>query len=206
MKSRRLPHLLSALLLAATIRQSVAADVYRTYRNARFGYAVVYPATLMTPGRESDNGDGRHFRSRDGSVSLLVWGSGNGSHLSADAALRLVMRHWTRQNARITLAKGGIDRFVLSGFLGDKIFYQKTVLWNGAFHSLLWQYPTSLRRRLDAPVTRSALAFTPSFFARPRVQSVASRPPAPKAAPTPALVARATPRPSLTPLPAHGGY
>ena len=44
--------------------------------------------------------------------------------------------------------------------MGDAIFYEKTVLWKDAFHTLIWQYPQSQKARMDAPVTRTVAAFS----------------------------------------------
>ncbi|MBW3636947.1 MAG: hypothetical protein KY445_10890 [Armatimonadetes bacterium] len=49
-----------------------AQDTYRTYRNARFGTSVQYPANLLIPQPESKTRDGRKFLSRDGRIELTV--------------------------------------------------------------------------------------------------------------------------------------
>src|SRR5437588_5064694 len=50
---------------------------YRTYTNARFGYSISYPASVLVPQGESDNGDGQIFRSRDGHAEMRVFGRYN---------------------------------------------------------------------------------------------------------------------------------
>ncbi len=65
-----------------------------------------------------------------------------------------------RDRARITYAKAGMGWFVLSGYVGGDIFYEKTIARGDNFHTLIWQYPAALKRSLDVPLTRSVRTFT----------------------------------------------
>src|ERR1700744_2349576 len=56
---------------------AVAADAMTPYSNARFGYAVSYPAAQFTAQPESGNGDGRAFKAKGSSAQILVWGAYN---------------------------------------------------------------------------------------------------------------------------------
>jgi hypothetical protein len=146
-----------------------AQDNYRTYRNARFGTSVQYPAHLLLPQRESSNGDGRKFLSRDGRVELTVYGFNNSAGRSASGEMNRAVRDWKRDKAQITYAKAGNGWFVLSGYVGRDIFYEKTIARGSTFHTLIWQYPAALKRSLDVPLTRSVRTFT---ALRPTVSSV----------------------------------
>jgi hypothetical protein len=67
--------MLAAVFLAlATLTASACAD---SYENARFGYHLTYPTGLFAPQPESDNGDGRHFKARNGGADIAVWGAFN---------------------------------------------------------------------------------------------------------------------------------
>lgn len=67
---------IAGLLLCASLGVAGAQEAYRTYRNARFGYEVRYPA-FLTMDPPPENGDGRMFHSSDGNIQLMVWGSLN---------------------------------------------------------------------------------------------------------------------------------
>ena len=47
-------------------------EAWKKYANARFGFVLTYPATLIA-GREAMNGDGREFHSADGEFSLAAF-------------------------------------------------------------------------------------------------------------------------------------
>ena len=46
-----------------------------TYINARFGYSISYPESLLIAEREADNGDGRTFHAHNGTAKVSVWGA-----------------------------------------------------------------------------------------------------------------------------------
>ncbi|PQV63352.1 hypothetical protein B1R32_1127 [Abditibacterium utsteinense] len=183
----------ASLVLFCTLcfcQNARAQDVYRTYHNARFGTLVRYPANLVAPQPESANGDGRKFVSRDGQIELTVYGFNNAMNRTATGEMNRAIRDWKRDTARLTYYKAGRDWFVLSGYLGADIFYEKTLLRRGVFHTLIWQYPKVLKKRLDASVSRSAA----SFFVEKRTQS--QDPAVPRVQPTPVPTLRPTARPN----------
>lgn len=147
---------LAALTLSAS---TYAAEVYATYTNARFGYRVLYPANLVAPRPESDNGDGRKFKSRDGKITLSVWGENNALGRTLRSQMETAKRDWRRDNARVTYWRYGRGFYVVSGTTGDQIFYEKTVPRGDGFATILWQYPKSQKARLDEVVTRTTKAF-----------------------------------------------
>lgn len=149
---------LSAATLCLGI-QARGADSYATYRNARFGYSVLYPKNLVTPRAESQNGDGRTFKSRDGKTTLTVWGENNAFNRSLSAHMKAARRDWGKDRGRITYWKMGSGYYVLSGLTGSEIFYEKTVPIRGGFATILWQYPKSQKLRFDDAVTRTTRAF-----------------------------------------------
>src|SRR4029077_15108645 len=58
------------LISAATALQS-AESKWRKYENARFGFVLTYPASLVAS-PEPTNGDGREFHSRDHQFSVTA--------------------------------------------------------------------------------------------------------------------------------------
>ena len=66
--------------LAVAARQIVFAtpqNDYKTYANARFKYSISYPADLLIPQGEAENGDGQVFREKSSSVEMRVYGGYN---------------------------------------------------------------------------------------------------------------------------------
>lgn len=182
------------LTLISVSNAAHAQDIYRTHRNARFGTLVRYPANLVAPQVESENGDGRKFLSRDGQIELTTYAFRNLRNRSARTEMNRAVADWKRDGARLTYFKSGVSWFVLSGYVGNDIFYEKTLLQNDVFHTLIWQYPQTAKKRLDASVSRSAAAFSvgksresasPALAPRPQTTSKPRvlPPPRPRALP-----------------------
>lgn len=112
---------LAAVLLA---QASLAAPAHRwrTYVNARFGYSLCYPADLLRPQRESDNGDGRVFLGSDG-TELRVWGQYNVLENSLAEIIREDETRLAADGSRITYRAMRASWYVLSGRSRDKVFY-----------------------------------------------------------------------------------
>lgn len=211
------------LMLVCALTSARAEETYQTYYNARFGYSIVYPSSLLVPQREADNGDGRKFLSRDGRVKLTVYGVNNALNRTHAQEYARAQDAWNTDGAKITLSKLTPQHFALSGFIDNNIFYEKTVFRGDTFCTMIWEYPKELRQRVDTPLNRSFASFTgtttppkkpvsKSRPARPLTRRVAPAPtPRPKfpvrtavkAIPPPKTPTRATPalRPAAKPTP-----
>ena len=127
--------------------------VYKTYTNARYGYSIAYPSSLLVPQGEADNGDGQAFRSRDGSAEMRVYGSQDmGGGLTAayaeaqagkNVSYKIIKRNW----------------FVVSGRSGGKIFYQKTMMKGDVLKTFTIEYDEAQKATYDAVTTRIARSF-----------------------------------------------
>src|SRR6476660_5925357 len=53
------------------------ALIFDTYCNVRFDYCIQYPKEIVYPQPESENGDGRVFKNKQGDVVLTVFGRMN---------------------------------------------------------------------------------------------------------------------------------
>lgn len=186
--------LAACCLMKATLPVQ-AQNAYSTYRNARFGTVVQYPSNLLVPQREADNGDGRRFVSRDGDIELSIYAFRNLRNRSVNGEMQRAVSDWKRDGARLTYWKWQGNWFTLSGFVGGDIFYEKTLLRNGVFHTLIWQYPQTRKRQLDEPVTRSVRSFAVGVGLEQPV-------PRPTPRPTNRPVPRATPRVTIEVEPA----
>ena len=136
-----------------------ASERYATYQNERFGYRVLYPASLVSPLPESDNGDGRKFKSGDGQITLTVWGANNALDRTLREQMDAARREWAKDRARFSYTRFTPTFYVLSGTTGGQIFYEKTVPRGDGFATMLWQFPVSRRPRMNDIVTRTSRAF-----------------------------------------------
>jgi hypothetical protein len=135
---------------------------WQTYTNARFGYTVRYPASLLKPQGESDNGDGQKFLSRDGKTRLLVYGSHN--VLGETIASRFAEdRRGEKNNAgrKVTYARQKNDWYVVSGVQDGKNFYRKCYLRGGDFVTWEITYPVTERAVWDRLTARVGAEFAP---------------------------------------------
>jgi uncharacterized protein len=101
----------------AAIAGVPAAQSWKTYTNVSYRYAICYPANLLKPGAEADNGDGLVFTGASG-ASLRVCGTYNaaGDSLAAlagdvaDPPATITYRHLTGTSATVSGRKG-VDIF-----------------------------------------------------------------------------------------------
>ena len=128
---------------------SVTGLQYRCYCNERYGYCIDYPLEVLYPQGESGSGDGQVFTSADSQDTLLVYRDfSDMSDPDTKFTLKAEYEHdiadqGNDRGKRITYKKSGKDFFVLSGYRGDKIFYQKTMLSNGQLITCILSYRKS---------------------------------------------------------------
>ena len=126
--------------VAVAARQIVFAtpqNDYKTYANARFKYSISYPADLLIPQGEAENGDGQIFREKSGSVEMRVYGGYNVSNETLRSRYAELIRKW---NNGITYKVIRRDWFVVSGLVNGKIHYQKTILRGDIFKTFEIEY------------------------------------------------------------------
>lgn len=151
--------IITLLLLLLCQTASFAQDNFQTYRNARFGYSIAYPANLLIAQPEADNGDGRKFKSRDGKIVLTVFGRQNVFNRTLKGESEKAIGDWKKDGAKVTYWKRGKDYFAISGYVGNNIFYEKTVGRNNQFYTYFYEYPKTLKKRMDVPVNRAFASF-----------------------------------------------
>jgi hypothetical protein len=132
----------------------VQRAVYKTYTNARYGYSIAYPANLLIPQGEADNGDGQIFRSRDGAAEMRAYGS-------QDLGGGLEAAYSEAQEGKTVVYKTMKHNwFVVSGYTGGRIFYQKTMLRGGELKTFTIEYDESQKSVYDAVTARVSRSFT----------------------------------------------
>jgi hypothetical protein len=132
----RAPKVFAAGLLALTMGAAGAAAVskhapraeedWTTYRNERFGYSLFYPAAVFKSGEARDAGSGQNFVSRDGRTKIVVFGTLNTEHFSPHEYRRVILKEFGGYD-RMDYSPTGKSWFVLSGFRGENIYYQKVM-------------------------------------------------------------------------------
>ncbi len=97
----------------------------------------------------------RGFVSPDGNSKIVLYAKP--ANRPVDAQLRRLRRV---RGGDITYERAGRTWIVVSGFVGNRIFYRKAILACGgrAWHYLEFEYPAAQKRAFDAFVTRSSAA------------------------------------------------
>jgi hypothetical protein len=124
---------------------------YKTYANARFKYSITYPADLLVPQGEAENGDGQVFRAKDGSAEMRVYGGYNSSSETLRGRFAELTRKWGNG---VTYKVIRQDWFVVSAMVNGKIHYQKTMLRGDTFKTFEIEYD-AVRGSTYNPVTAS---------------------------------------------------
>jgi hypothetical protein len=127
--------------VAAAAHQTILAtsqNDYKTYTNARFKYSISYPADLLTPQGESENGDGQVFKEKGpSSVEMRVYGGYIVSNETLRSRYAELVRKWSNG---ITYKVIRRDWFVVSAIVSGKIHYQKTILRGDVFKTFEIEY------------------------------------------------------------------
>ena len=131
---------------------TLAQSSYNQYCNARFGFCVSYPSTFKALG-ESDNGDGQEFISSDGKSSLLVYRDGREAIYESEAECKTqsyLSDISSDETKQVTYKKKAENFYVVSGFQGSMIFYQKTIFTEQGMMTAIFTYPTAQKAKYDA--------------------------------------------------------
>ena len=116
-----------------------ASGGWQTYINDRFGVSFDFPADVFEPQPPPDNGDGRSFRSDNATLQIVAFRNIDGQ--SASALKRELLGGDGYEE--VTYSPSGETWFVLSGFRGDNIFYEK-YLFNDEVVSVFGiEFPTA---------------------------------------------------------------
>ena len=144
----------SICLLVFTViaNSSHAQTSYNQYCNARFGFCISYPNTFKAQG-ESYNGDGQEFISADGKSSLLVYKDVREAIYESETECRTqsyLSDITSDETKQVTYKKKGDNFYVVSGYQGSMIFYQKTIFTEQGMMTAVFTYPTAQKVKYDA--------------------------------------------------------
>ncbi len=129
-----------AMLSALAVPAAAQEHRWETTGNAKFEFTMCFPADLMTPQPESDDGDGRILLAKDG-TELRVWGSYNTQDLTPAQALANQTKYIEKDGGKVSYKVARADWLVLSGTMGDRIFYQRASYDKVRFASFRLTYP-----------------------------------------------------------------
>lgn len=153
-----------AMLWALVGAAHVQDAGWRRYVNERFGTSIEYPAAIFSPEPPPENGDGRKFKARDG-AELTISASYNALSQTVELLEQFLRAPGSGEPddyANVTYRLGKGDALVLSGFRGDKIFYEKFLFAapSDVIHHYLIIYPRSSKAAYDPIVQRMAKTMT----------------------------------------------
>jgi len=136
---------------------------WTSYRDARFGFALRYPADIFAYEAGPSSENVRTFVSRDGGAMLHIFLADNaaGSTLTRYRHSRMVEHHAGAVFDQVPQRKFG---FVLSGTQGDNAFYERvTFACDGrAVHGWQMIFPVSQRALFDLVADEMDRTFTQS--------------------------------------------
>ena len=152
-----------AIILALIILSSgaPAAELqWREYANARFGYVLTYPASLIA-GPESTNGAGRELHSRDGDFSLAV-----SAHFFVEGSGDSFDTRWQEElsslGGTITYKRKAANWYVVSGVAKDGTeYYHKLYRKGENWAAFQITYPHAKHEKYDAWVAQIEKRFVP---------------------------------------------
>jgi hypothetical protein len=129
---------------SAQKHRPAAQENWITYRNARFGFRVHYPAALFDAGQLPENGGGQTFNSKDGHAKIVVFAAHNPEKYTPAEYRKVILEEFGGYD-RMDYSPTGQSWFVLSGFRGENTYYQKVMFscGNGVINALSITFPTA---------------------------------------------------------------
>jgi hypothetical protein len=149
-----LSHALALLLLPGAAiafwpAQSFAQAAWPTYDNTRFQYSICYPPQSLVPQPEAENGDGRHFQSKDG-AELTVYGDNDTTKETPEAAAdEIGTRLGPPPDGKVTHQVVHNTWFLVSGRTMKQIFFAKGYLDHDQFKVFEFTFPIAKAATYD---------------------------------------------------------
>jgi len=147
---------------AASSERRGRGSGWTSYRDARFGFALRFPADVFAYEAGPSGEDVRTFVSRDGGAMLHIFAADNvaGISLIRYRRSRMMKRYAGAVFDQVPQRKSG---FVLSGTQGDNAFYEHATLTcdGRAIHGWRMIFPISQRALYDLVVDEMDRTYTP---------------------------------------------
>jgi hypothetical protein len=158
MKATVSKYLIAVTLYFVAFTMPAWAFEWSTYTNGLYGYEICYPADLLKPGGESDNGDGNTFTSESG-ATLKVWGSYNAAGESLESLTADIVPDLKGYSANVSYRRRTDAFSVVSGRNGNMIFYVKFVLDKDGYRAIQVTFPVSESKIYDPMLARMPACF-----------------------------------------------
>lgn len=120
------PVVLGTPIASAAKYTPAPGERWVTYKNERFGYSFYYPTALFDAGQLPENGGGQTFNSKDGRAKIVVFGTLNTENYTPAQYRKVILDEFGGYD-RMDYSPTGQTWFVLSGFRGENIYYQKVM-------------------------------------------------------------------------------
>ncbi|MDQ0381020.1 serine/threonine-protein kinase [Amycolatopsis thermophila] len=146
---------------------SSAALDGKVYTNARFGFSLQVPEDYQRRPYAPSGGDGMEFTDSPLGATMTVWGENNTAGLSTADALAAAIRAVQAQGGQVTAQRVEGEQYTISGYTGDRIFYERGFVGRGSRATLHWDYPRVNKEELDAAVSRTVKTLEPGDLSRP---------------------------------------
>ena len=149
------------LAFCAFVVHAVAAEeAWQKYTNARFGFSVERPASLVAS-REPDNGAGQEFHTKNNEFSLLA----HGHFLGIADQNETIETYWLQAlkdaGNSVTYKRKAADWYVLSGVKDGTEFYYKFAVKENNWAEIRITYPHAKSAKYDPWVERISKSFVP---------------------------------------------
>lgn len=137
-----------------------AQERYKSYHNSRFEFCLEIPYQIFEAQRPPENGDGQRYLSRYGESLLLTYGGHSlDMSLKEEMKFRLDTGDFRDRERTITYERIAEDFFILSGYVGDKIFYRRTHLQNKMFKTFYLEYPKTEKAKFNEIISHMVKTF-----------------------------------------------
>ncbi len=135
---------------------------WATLRNERHGFLIAYPVKVFPQQASRTTDEGQVFYSSDGRAQLLVGAIANEQATTLRAYRRFLLKE-NYAGADIDYAPVRKRWFILSGTIGDEIFYQRVNFTCGGrlINSWAMIYPKAENHFYDGVVEAIAPAYKP---------------------------------------------
>jgi hypothetical protein len=153
--------LIMAITMMATGLAVAMAAPSRTYVNAKFGFSVSYPGSLVLDPPPFD-GDGRVFRLRSGGDGQIIASAiyNVGEETPAEVADEAVTRGCQGSPVGYRVVRAPL--VAMSCVHGDEVFYEKTLIHGDILMSVSATYPRSEAATWEPIVRQMAGSLRPS--------------------------------------------
>jgi hypothetical protein len=147
---------------AACAAGAVAAESWTTYRNDRFGYTLTYPSSVFQPDKTSKDGGGQVFLNQQGNAKVVVNGAVNDEGFTPTEYRKTILKEFAGYD-QLDYSPQGQTWFVLSGYRGDAIYYQKVMFSCGGkvINALSVTFPRAEKPFYEGLVERMEDNFKP---------------------------------------------